>query len=220
MGQIVVRLLKLFGGLFLFSLGIAFTLNANIGYAPWDVFHVGITSVTGISIGAATILTGLLIIMIVLLLKEKLGLGTILNMIFVGIFLDFILWLHIIPAATSMAYGIAMLIAGLFILALGTCFYVGAAFGAGPRDSLMVALARKTKWPIGVCRTCIELFVMGIGWLLGGMVGIGTIISVFAVGFCVQLTFRLLKFDTINIQHETLKQTYQHLSESKQAARA
>ncbi len=203
-----IRLLRLFGGLFLYALGIVFTLNANIGYAPWEVFHVGIASVTGISIGMASILAGLVIVLVALLFKEKIGIGTIANMIFIGVSLDFIIWLHIIPTATNFVLGLAMLIIGLFIIALGSYFYIGSAFGAGPRDSLMVAITRKTKLPIGVCRTSIELFVVVIGWMLGGMVGVGTVVSVFAVGFCVQITFRLLKFDATNVHHETVEQTY------------
>ena len=215
MRQYIARFIRLMGGLFLYALGIIFTLKANIGYAPWEVFHVGLSSVTGISLGLITILVGLVVVIITTLLKEKLGLGTILNMIFIGIVIDIINWLDIIPKATNMVPGIIMLIAGLFIIALGSYFYMGSAFGAGPRDSLMVALKRMTKLPIGVCRAIIELTVMIIGWLLGGMVGIGTVISVFATGFCIQLTFKLLKFNTTKIQHETVDQTYDSLIKAR-----
>ena len=214
MRQYIARFIRLMGGLFLYALGIIFTLKANIGYAPWEVFHVGLSSVTGISLGLITILVGLVVVIITTLLKEKLGLGTILNMIFIGIVIDIINWLDIIPKATNMVPGIIMLIAGLFIIALGSYFYMGSAFGAGPRDSLMVALTRMTKLPVGVCRAIIELTVMIIGWLLGGMVGIGTVISVFATGFCIQVTFKLLKFDTTKIQHETMDQTFNKLKKA------
>ena len=214
MRQYIARFIRLMGGLFLYALGIIFALKANIGYAPWEVFHVGLSSVTGISLGLITILVGLAVVVITAFLKEKLGLGTILNMIFIGIVIDIINWLDIIPKATNMVPGIIMLIAGLFIIALGSYFYMGSAFGAGPRDSLMVALTRMTKLPVGVCRAIIELTVMIIGWLLGGMVGIGTVISVFATGFCIQVTFKLLKFDTTKIQHETMDQTFNKLKKA------
>lgn len=211
MKRFICRLFRLLAGLFLYALGIIFTLNANIGYAPWEVFHVGLASAIGISIGMASIITGLAIVAISLLLKEKIGLGTILNMIFIGVCVDFIIWLHIIPTATNLVYGIIMLIIGLFIIALGSYFYIGSAFGAGPRDSLMVAIARKTSLPVGVGRSLIEFCAVIIGWVLGGMVGVGTIISVIAIGFCVQITFKVLKFDTTGIQHETLLQTYRNI---------
>lgn len=208
MKQFYIRLLRLFWGLFLYAVGIVVTLNAHIGYAPWEVFHVGFAKTAGISIGTASIIAGAAIGIIAILLGEKLGLGTILNMILIGVFLDLIIGFHIIPTADSFILGILMLIIGLFIIALASYFYIGSAFGAGPRDSLMIALTRKTKLPIGVCRGTIELLAVLAGWSLGGMFGIGTLISAFAIGFCVQLTFKLLKFDTTEIQHETLGLTY------------
>ena len=211
MKQFYVRLLRLIFGLFLYALGIVVTLKAQIGYAPWDVFHVGLSKTIGISIGTASIIVGALIVIITALLGEKLGLGTILNMVLIGFFLDLILQIPAIPQANNFVVGIIMLILGLFIIALASYFYIGSGFGAGPRDSLMVALTRKTKLPVGVCRGTIELLAVFAGWQLGGMVGVGTIISAFAIGFCVQTTFKLLKFDATEIQHETLNNTYQFL---------
>jgi uncharacterized membrane protein YczE len=215
MKQFYIRLLRLIWGLFLYALGIVFTLNAHIGYAPWEVFHVGFAKTAGISIGNASIITGVVIGIIVLLLGEKLGLGTVLNMVLIGMFLDLILRVDIIPVANHFVWGIVMLVAGLFIIALASYFYIGSAFGAGPRDSLMVALTRKTKLPIGVCRGMIELLAVFVGWRLGGMLGIGTIISAFLIGFCVQTTFKLLKFDSTAIKHETLDRTFKMLFKYK-----
>ena len=208
MRQFYMRLLRLIWGLFLYALGIVVTMNAHIGYAPWEVFHVGIAKTTGISIGTASIITGVIIGIIGVLLGEKLGLGTILNMILIGVFLDIILGFNIIPVASNLISGIIMLIIGLFIIALASYFYIGSAFGAGPRDSLMVALTRKTRLPIGICRGTIELLAVIAGWKLGGMVGIGTVIATFVIGFCVQTTFKLLKFDATDVKHETLDYTY------------
>ncbi len=219
MKQFYIRLLRLFCGLFLYAVGIVVTLNANIGYAPWEVFHVGFSKTTGISLGTASIIVGAIILILTILLGEKVGLGTILNMVLIGVFLDVILGLHIIPSTHNFAIGILMLIAGLFIIALASYFYIGSAFGAGPRDSLMVALTRKTRLPVGVCRGTIELLAVFAGWRLGGMFGIGTIISAFAIGFCVQTTFKLLRFDTTKIQHETLGLTYKNLFVVKKSAR-
>lgn len=208
MKQFCIRLVRLTWGLFLYSLGIVVTLKANVGYAPWDVFHVGVSKIVGISIGNASIITGIIIGFIAVLLGEKIGLGTILNMILIGVFLDMILLFNIIPQANSFIFGVIMLIAGLFIIAVASYFYIGSAFGAGPRDSLMVALTRKTRLPIGICRGIIELIAVFVGWRLGGMLGIGTVISAFTIGFCVQITFKVLKFDATKIKHETLNRTF------------
>lgn len=104
-----------------------------------------------------------------------------------------------------------MLISGLFIIAFGSYFYIASAFGAGPRDSLMVLVTRKTGLPIGVCRGAIELTAVAVGWYLGGLVGIGTVISALAIGFCIQITFRLLRFDATKIRHERLQETFRYL---------
>ncbi|HWP96562.1 MAG TPA: hypothetical protein VN426_06900 [Syntrophomonadaceae bacterium] len=212
-----IRLLRLILGLFLYALGIVVTMNAHIGYAPWDVFHVGLAQAAGISIGNASIITGVIIGLIAALLGERLGLGTILNMVLIGVFLDMLLEFHIIPVASTFMLGIIMMIAGLFIIALATYFYIGSAFGAGPRDSLMVALTRKTGLPVGVCRGTIELLAVFVGWRLGGMFGIGTIISAFVIGFCIEATFKILKFDATEVKHETLDRTYKMLFSTKRS---
>ena len=215
MRQFFIRMITLILGLFLFSAGLVFNINAHIGYASWTVFHDGISNATGISIGNIAIMVGIILVILVILLKEKVGFGTLFNMVFVGIFLDLILSLQIIPVADNLISGVFMIFTGLFVLSLGTYFYMKTGLGAGPRDSLMVALTRKTGLPIGLCRGSIEILVVIAGWKLGGMVGIGTILSALAVGFCIQLTFRLLKFDATKVKHETINQTYQILLGNK-----
>jgi uncharacterized membrane protein YczE len=164
-----------------------------------------------LSLGITTIIAGTVIVIIVTLLGEELGLGTICSMIVTGLFIDLIFLIKIIPIANDLLIGIVMLIAGLFIIAIGSYFYIKSAFGVGPRDNLMVVLARKTKLPVGLCRSIIELLVTVIGWLLGGMVGIGTVISVIAVGFCIQIVFKIFKFDVTAIEHETLKDSFKNI---------
>ena len=211
MKQIIVRFFNLIFGLFLYALGIVLTIRANIGYAPWDVFHSGLAQKTGISIGTASILTGFVIVVIVLVLGEKIGLGSLFNMVLIGVFIDLIFMLDFIPKQEKLVFGLLMLLIGLFVISLGSYFYIKAAFGAGPRDSLMVVLNRITKLPVGVCRSAIELAVTIIGWFLGGMVGIGTIISAIAIGITIQITFALLKFVPSAVEHETLNQTYKNI---------
>ncbi len=151
------------------------------------------------------------------MLGEKLGLGTILNMTLIGIFLDAILVLGVVPVARSFIPGLIMMVAGLFIIAIASFFYIGSGFGAGPRDSLMVALTRKTRLPVGLVRGAIELVAVGAGWRLGGMVGLGTVIAALAIGFCVQLTFRLFKFDPTLVRHESLRMSWQNMLHGKSA---
>jgi uncharacterized membrane protein YczE len=207
MKDVFIRLLNMTIGLFLTALGIIITIKANIGYAPWEVFHVGLSNTIGLSFGMTTIIVGIVIAIIVTLLGEKLGLGTILSMVMTGVFADIILIINVIPVVENFTVGCMMLIAGLFIISLGTYFYIKTGYGVGPRDNLMVVLARKTKLPVGVCRVIVEFVVTAIGWLLGGMVGIGTIISVVAIGFCIQITFGLFKFDVTAVRHESLGDT-------------
>ncbi len=201
------RLVRLVFGLFLYSLGIALTIQAHIGYAPWDVFHAGVAGVAGIKLGTASIATGLVVVVLTLLLGEKIGIGTILNMVLIGMFLNLLLSSGGIPLAASVPAGIGMLVCGLFIIALASFFYIGSGFGAGPRDSLMIALRRITKLPVGACRAGIEGAVLLVGWALGGLFGFGTVLSALATGFCIELTFKLLRFDVAAVRQETLADT-------------
>lgn len=211
----ILRFFKLNFGLFLYGLGIIVTMRANVGYAPWEVLHSGISQTLGVSIGLVNTAVGALIVVIVCLFGEKIGIGTIFNMFMIGLFMDLILYLDFIPLYHNFWIGTLVLILGLFIISLGTYFYISSAFGAGPRDSLMVAITRKTKLPVGLCRGILEVTVVIIGWFLGGMVGLGTVISAFAIGFCVQITFRLLKFDPTQVNHETFGVMIQNLRNLK-----
>jgi len=206
--QYLIRIVRLMVGLLLFALGIVFTLRASIGNPPWDVFHAGIAGTIGVTIGVASILTGLVLLIIVAAMKETLGLGTVFNMFFVGFFTDRILGLGVVPLAGSFVVGVPMLIGGLLLISLGSYFYIGSAFGAGPRDSLMVMLARRTGKPVGLCRAAVELTAVAVGFFLGGPVGVGTVVAAVSIGFCVQFVFRLLKFNPTSVKHETLAQSF------------
>ena len=207
MKHFLKRVVIMIIGLFFYALGIVITIKANIGYAPWEVFHAGLANTFGFSIGFFSIIVGIVVVITVILLGEKIGFGTISNMILIGIFIDLILFLNIIPTPENLIFCVLMLILGLFTISVGSYFYIKTGFGAGPRDSLMVVLTRKTKIAVGICRSLIELFVTVIGWLLGGMVGLGTIISVIGIGFCIQITFKLFRFDSTLVKHETFSDT-------------
>jgi uncharacterized membrane protein YczE len=206
------RLGELLFGLFLFALGIVVTMKANLGFGPWEVFHQGVSLKIGLSIGNVSILTGLLICVLVVLAGEKLGLGTLLNMVLIGLFMDRILALGVIPRMESFLPGLFMMFAGLFIISFASYFYIGSGFGAGPRDSLMVALERKTGMAVGLCRGIVEGSAVLAGWFLGGPVGLGTVLAAFGIGFCIQVVFRLLRFDAKAVRHETLDVTFRNLA--------
>jgi len=209
------RILRLFFGLFICSLGIVMTMKANIGFAPYDVLHKGIANTIGISIGSASILIGLIICIISIFLGEKLGLGTILDMILIGILIDLFLSLNFIPQMNGYLSGIALMITGLFAIAFGAYFHISSGYCAGPRDNLMVAIERKTHLAVGFCRGILEACSVLIGWILGGPVGIGTILYAFGISLCIQIVFSLMKFDPTKVEHETFHTTLRLLTHPK-----
>lgn len=202
-----LRVLRLIFGLFVYGVGIVFTIRANIGYAPWDVFHAGLAKTVGISFGTASIWVGVMIVILAVILGERVGLGTLLNMVLIGVFIDLIMFLGVVPLANNFFLGLLMMAIGMIVIALATFFYIGSGFGAGPRDSLMVAVTRLTKLPVGVCRGSIEVMAVLAGWLLGGLLGIGTVVSAFSIGFFVQMTFKVIGFDPTKVKHEKLMDT-------------
>jgi len=209
--KLVVRLVYLLVGIFVFSLGITQMIQANIGYAAWDVLNDGVAKTAGVSIGYASIGVGVALMVVVILFREKIGLGSILNMVLVGVFIDLIRSFRIIPTAKGYMTGLPLLFSGMVTLAFASYLYINSGFGAGPRDSVMIIIMRKTKQPVGVCRSSLELTAIAIGWLLGGQVGVGTLITSFGMGMTMQLVFRAMKFDPTTIRHETLAETWRSI---------
>ncbi|WP_204988016.1 YczE/YyaS/YitT family protein [Sporolactobacillus pectinivorans] len=202
--KLIIMLSKLFLGLFLFALGAVFTINAHLGLQPWDVLHQGLAKTLHITIGMGNILVALLILIINRLLGEKIGFGTVCNMLFIGIFMDVLMLNHLVPVYHLFVLRLLMVLAGLAILSFGTFLYLSAGLGTGPRDGLMVVIARKTKRSVRLIRTMNEAVALFIGYFLGGSVGIGTLIMVSLVGIFVQFTFRLCRFDVKNVHHAYL----------------
>jgi uncharacterized membrane protein YczE len=171
------RLPRLLFGLVLCGLGLAGMVAAELGLGPWDVLHQGVSKLTGIPIGTVGILTGAVLLLAWLPLRERPGIGTVLNVIIIGAVVDLtLLWLD---TPGSLWLRIVYLAAGPPLFAIGSGFYIGVGLGPGPRDGLMTGLARR-GWSVGTVRTGIELTVLTLGWMLGGTVGIGTLY--FAVG--------------------------------------
>lgn len=181
-------------GFALFGLSIAVLIQANLGTSPWVMLTVALADLVGLTTGTWTVLTGVLVLALALLMKERVGWGTLGNILFIGPWVDFYLWL--LPSVTdNLPLQIGMLLASILLLAFGSAIYIGVNAGAGPRDSLMLAVARISPLSIGQARGGIELLVFILGWLLGGPFGIGTIVVVVLIGPAIQWCFRLLNVD-------------------------
>ena len=200
----LLTLARLFIGLFLYGAGIVFTINANLGLAPWEVFHQGVSRLTGITMGQASIIVGLLIVILDWALGEKVGLATIFNMLFIGIFIDLLMLNNLVPVFQNIIARAIMMFLGMFIIGIATYFYISAGLGSGPRDGLMISLTKKTKKSVRFTRNCIEFTVLVIGYFLGGTVGFGTLIMVIGGGYFVQFAFKIFKFDVKKVEHKFL----------------
>ena len=193
------NLLKQFGVLFIgfvfLSLGMVLTKRADLGMNAWGVFHQGLSKSLGLSFGVVTIIIGLIILCFsVLLLKTKIGIGTILNVLIIGIIIDIFDYLiKFIPSTTTEK--LILLFLGLFIMTFGRALYISAGLGEGPRDGLMIGLHLILNIEIKYLKPTIEAIALFLGYLFGGTVGIGTLIIIFASGYLVQLYFKLLHYD-------------------------
>ena len=204
--------------LFFNGLGIYLTIQANIGVGPWDVLHLGLAKTLGILYGNASVALSLLILLIDIWMKEPIGIAMFLDAVIVGKAVDFFNWLHPVPKCTSLLTGIPILFLGLVVLAYTQYAYMAAALGCGPRDTLLVGLAKRTKpVPIGAVSIALLSSATFIGWLLGGPVGIGTLICAFAAGPIMQLAFRTVRFDATGIRHQRLRDSVKVLFSHKQS---
>jgi uncharacterized membrane protein YczE len=214
--KLAKKLLRIFPALFLYGLGIYFTIQADIGLAPWEAFNSGCSGVIGISFGDFVLLSGLVILAIDVLLKEKIGIGTVINIILIGKVVDFLQFFHLMPKVQHFYTGIAVLIIGQFLICFATYLYIGAGLGSGPRDSLMVALGKRLpKVPIGAIRGLLEGTVLLIGWSLGAKVGLGTVIAVLSISLIMQFTFKILRFQVREVRHESIADTLLSLRKPK-----
>ena len=186
--------------------GIYLTIRANIGAAPWDVLNLGVSHTLGIYYGSASIAISLTILLIDILLREPIGLAMFIDAVVVGKSVDFFNWLGLVPKASSLLTAVPMMIAGLFIIAYTQYGYMLASLGCGPRDTLLVGLAKRVeKIPIGAVSIALLGTATLIGWLLGGQVGIGTLIYAFGSGPIMQMAFQSVHFDATHIRHQRLK---------------
>jgi len=175
--------------------------TANLGMSPWGTFHDGASKVTGIKFGTITQLTGLTIVILSVLLKIYPGVGTLLNMYFCGFFINIIYKYNLVPPSNNLLIQVIYLILGIWILALGIYTYISVGYGAGPRDGLMVGLVNITGRSVSQVRTFTELLALLIGFLLGGQVGVGTIITAFSIGHAIQLIFKWTNYNPKENKH-------------------
>lgn len=179
------RLLQLYIGLGLYGVSTAMFIRADLGADPWNVFHLGVAKLLAMDIGTVMILTGALVLLLWIPLRQRPGLGTISNVIVIGLAADAALLL--IPTLDSLIIRSLLLAAAIAVNAIATGMYIGAGFGAGPRDGLMTGINARTGWSVRSIRTAIELTVLLIGWWLGGTVGAGTVLYALAIGPLIQL---------------------------------
>lgn len=202
------RIPRLFFGFFLCALGITTMLHASIGLSPWDIFHKGLSIQTGLTFGQAQQLTGLIVIIIGMLLGIFPGLGTILNMYFIGKFVDLIIQSGFLFTPESIIGKIIMLYIGIVIMCNGIYFYLSSNLGAGPRDGLMLGLVQKLNKKVAFIKTVIEVSVLIAGYLLGGPLGIGTVLLAFSTGPILQTVFKIGKFNANENKQLNLKDQY------------
>src|SRR6188472_533398 len=184
------RVIQLLVGLFLYGAGCALTIEAGLGVDPWTVFAEGLSIHTGIGIGWITNIVGFLVLLLWIPLRQKPGVGTIANILLVGTSMQLVL--AVVPPIAGLPLQIAALLGGILIVALASGLYIGARFGPGPRDGLMTGLNARLGWPIWLCRGLVELTVLVVGWVLGGNVGIGTILFAALIGPLVHIALPLL----------------------------
>jgi uncharacterized protein len=168
-------------------------IASRLGLGPWDAFHVGLSRRTGMSVGVASIVVGLLIVLVSTRIGIRPGPGTVANMVLIGVFIDLVS--PYIPVARSWGWGLAYYLVAIAVCGLATGFYIAAGLGKGPRDGLMIGVAERSGWSIQRVRTLIELSALGAGWAMGGQVGLGTILFAFGIGPAVQWGMRVCHAD-------------------------
>ena len=172
--------MQLYAGLALYGASMALIIRSTLGNMPWDVLHQGLAERMGWTIGAVSILVGALVLLAWIPLRQRPGLGTVSNVVVIGLAVD--ATLAVVPAPGSLPLRVALLVAGVLLNAVATAAYIGVHFGPGPRDGLMTGLVRRTGGSVRLVRTGIEIAVVATGWLLGGTLGVGTVVYALAIG--------------------------------------
>ncbi|MCR5689964.1 MAG: hypothetical protein K6G71_06910 [Clostridiales bacterium] len=200
--KILLEWLQIAAGLVVFAFGVHLTIYANIGLAPWDCLGMGIAKHTPLNYGLSMTVMAVVILAVDLLLKERVGFGTVIDALLTGNLVQMFNDLNPLPENHNTWIGVAVMPVGFVFMALGMLVYMKAAQCCGPRDSLLVALGKRMpRVPIGIVEVILWAVVLLSGWLLGGPVGIGTLISTFGCGLVTQLVYSLLRFEPRAIKH-------------------
>jgi len=190
------RVPRLVVGLVLFGVGISLQVISGLGLSPWEVLHQGISNRTGVPLGTVGIITGFVVLLLWIPLRERFGVGTVANIVLIGIVIDLSLWL-LPDSVEGLVARSVLLVAGILIVGVGSGLYIGAGLGPGPRDGLMTGLATRGM-NIGVARFGIEITVLVIGWLLGGTVGVGTALFAFGMGPLIALFLPMFALEPLD----------------------
>lgn len=200
------RLPGLIVGLLLFGFGIALMAEAGLGLGPWEAFHQGLGRLTGHEIGTISVLLGIPILLLWWPLGERPGIGTLLNVVLIGSATN--VGIALLPTGVGVDVQLAMMLAGLVTIGIGSGLYLAADLGAGPRDGLMTGIHRRFGWSIRRARTFIEVAVLVLGWLLGGTIGLGTLAFAFGIGPLVQVFLAVFdrsgRLERRRIDHDAL----------------
>ena len=211
--QIVLQWLQIAFGLWVFSFGVHLTIFANIGVAPWDCLGMGIAAHTPLNYGLAMTATSVAILLIDLALRERIGYGTIIDALLTGNFVQLYNDLNPFAPGDSVWVGVVLMLVGFVFMALGMWIYMRASQGCGPRDALLVGLGKRLpSVPIGAVQIVLWSAVTVVGWLLGGPVGIGTLLSAFGAGAVTQVVYQLLHFEPRDIDHRDVVEITKRLT--------
>ena len=203
--EIVRQWLRIAVGLLVFAFGVHLTIYANIGLAPWDCLGMGVALQTPLNYGLAMTLIAVTVLIVDLLLKERIGYGTVIDALLTGNFVQMFNDLNTLPENHSLWLGVAAMLIGFVFMALGMCIYMKAGQCCGPRDALLVGLGKRMpKVPIGAVQIIMWAVVLLVGWLLGGPVGIGTVISTVGAGAVMQIVYSWIGFEPRDVKHKSI----------------
>ena len=188
----LARFARLWLGLFIYGLGLALVVEASVGVPPWDVLAQGISKQAQISYGWASVVVSALVLLAWIPLRQRWGIGTVLNGLSIGLFADF--WMNLLPEATNYLLQLGSFAFGMVLVALATGLYITANLGTGPRDGLIIGTQRRLGWKFWQIRTMFESLVLLVGWLMGGQVREGTLIFAFCIGYLMQYSLKIFKF--------------------------
>ena len=213
MKRTLLQWLQIAAGLLVFAFGVHLTIYANIGLAPWDCLGMGIARHTPLNYGLSMTTIAVIVLCVDLLLKERIGFGTIIDALLTGNFVQMYNDLNPLPENRSLPLGVGLMLVGFVFMALGMWIYMSAGQCCGPRDALLVGLGKRLpRLPIGLVEILLWAAVLLAGWLLGGPVGIGTVISTFGAGLVMQLIYTLVRFEPRRVAHRDVVETVREIA--------